>query len=106
MSDTASESRVPQLAAGCRIRTLAAEETVLLVPEGVLRMQGTAGEIIKLIDGVSTVGEIILCLQQKYDTAPPAQIVAEVQSFLDKLHSRSVLLFTIPQPDDSAVRPD
>jgi hypothetical protein len=46
MTHSPSDTRVPCLAVGCRIRALSAEETMLLVPEGALRLKGAASEII------------------------------------------------------------
>jgi pyrroloquinoline quinone biosynthesis protein D len=87
------DNRVPRLAAGCRVRVLSAQESMLLVPEGVLQLKGAASEILGLIDGERTVDAITLHLQQAHADAPPQQIDTEVKQFIDKLHRRSVLLF-------------
>jgi pyrroloquinoline quinone biosynthesis protein D len=93
MSETSSDTRVPRLAIGCRVRTLSADEAMLLVPEGALRLKGAASEIIKLIDGQRSVSAISALLQQQHSAADSSQIAAEVKQFLDKLHARSVLLY-------------
>jgi coenzyme PQQ biosynthesis protein PqqD len=72
---------------------LSAEETMLLVPEGALRLKGAATEIIGLINGERTIDAITLYLQQSHAGADAKQIEAEVKQFIEKLHRRSVLLF-------------
>ena len=65
MSEAIPDSRVPRLAIGCRVRTLSAEEAMLLVPEGALRLKGAASEIISLIDGHRSVDAISSSLTRK-----------------------------------------
>ncbi|MBB5338410.1 pyrroloquinoline quinone biosynthesis peptide chaperone PqqD [Tunturiibacter gelidoferens] len=93
MSEPISDSRIPRLAVGCRVRTVSPDEAMLLVPEGALRLKGAASEIIGLIDGQRSVEAITIELQQKHATTDSSQITAEVKQFLDKLHARSVLLY-------------
>jgi pyrroloquinoline quinone biosynthesis protein D len=84
---------VPQLARGCRVQSRSEDEAVLLVPEGLLRLKGSAVEILGLVDGVRKVSEITATLQLQYPPEAHEQIAAEVNSFLRSLHGRSVLLF-------------
>ena len=93
MTHSPPDIRVPCFAVGCRIRALSAEETMLLVPEGALRLKGAASEIIGYIDGERTVDAITLHLQEAHAAADAEQIEAEVKQFIEKLHKRSVLLF-------------
>lgn len=88
--------QIPQLARGCRIQRRSEEETVLLVPEGLLRLKGAGAEILTHVDGERTVGQIIEMLQSQYPPEAHAQIAAEVVSFLTSLSQRSVLLFKKP----------
>lgn len=88
--------QVPQLARGCRVQTRSEEETVLLVPEGLLRLKGAGAEILGLVDGERTVAQIVEALQSQYPPEAHAQIAAEVASFLASLNQRSVLLFAKP----------
>jgi pyrroloquinoline quinone biosynthesis protein D len=88
-----SDTRVPRLAVGCRVRTVSPDEAMLLVPEGALKLKGAASEIISLIDGQRSIGAITAELQQKHPTTDPSQIATEVRQFLNKLHTRSVLLY-------------
>jgi pyrroloquinoline quinone biosynthesis protein D len=93
MSETSSDTRVPRLAIGCRVRAVSPGEAMLLVPEGALRLKGAASEIVSLIDGQRSVSAITELLQQQHSAADSSQIAAEVKQFLDKLHARSVLLY-------------
>ena len=90
MTDTSN--KVPRLARGCRIKSRNAEETVLLIPEGLLRLEGAAAEILALIDGQRTVLTITQALQAEYPPEAQVQIAQEVDGFLQSLHARSVLL--------------
>jgi pyrroloquinoline quinone biosynthesis protein D len=93
MSEAIPDSRVPRLAIGCRVRTLSADEAMLLVPEGALRLRGAASEIISLIDGHRSVDAIATLLQEKHASSEASRIAIEVKQFIEKLHARSVLLF-------------
>jgi pyrroloquinoline quinone biosynthesis protein D len=93
MSEATLDSRVPRLAIGCRVRTLSADEAMLLVPEGALRLKGAASEIISLIDGHRSVDAIVALLQQKHVSSEASRIAIEVTQFIEKLHARSVLLY-------------
>jgi coenzyme PQQ biosynthesis protein PqqD len=87
---------IPQLARGCRVQTRSEEETVLMVPEGLLRLKGAGAEILVLVDGESSAAQIIARLQSEYPSEAPEQIAGEVVSFLTSLNQRSVLLFKKP----------
>lgn len=84
---------IPQLARGCRVQSRSEDETVLLIPEGLLRLKGTAAEILTMVDGIRTVEAITGALQAQYPPEVHDQIATEVDSFLRSLHNRSVLLF-------------
>lgn len=93
MSESVLDTRVPRLAVGCRVRTLSADEAMLLVPEGALRLKGAASEIIGLIDGDRSVEAITALLRGRHVSEDAERISAEVKQFIEKLHARSVLLF-------------
>jgi pyrroloquinoline quinone biosynthesis protein D len=93
MSDDTADLRVPRLAIGCRVRTLSPQETMLLVPEGALRLKGAASKIISLIDGQRTVDAITVHLQETHTPDCADQVASDVKQFVEKLHARSVLLF-------------
>lgn len=90
---TEEQRKIPQLARGCRVQQRSEDETVLLVPEGILRLKGAAAEILGLVDGERAVIEIIELLRTQYPPEAHHQIEPEVESFLASLHTRSVLLF-------------
>jgi pyrroloquinoline quinone biosynthesis protein D len=91
---TFAVTQVPRLAPGCRVRSMNADEAVLLIPEGLLQLDGAAAEILALVDGQRTIEQIIGDLQRQYDPAASEQIAVEVQTFLERLHGRSVLTFS------------
>lgn len=41
---------------------------VLLYPEGMIRLNGSAGEILKCCDGTATVDDIVATLEEKFNT--------------------------------------
>ncbi len=93
MREEMLDVRVPRLAVGCRVRALPADEVMLLVPEGALRLKGAASEILSLIDGNRSVDAIADILRERHASEDADRISAEVKQFLEKLHARSVLLY-------------
>lgn len=53
---------------------------VLLYPEGMVKLSGTAGEILKRVDGASSIAAIVKDLEQTY---PGADLRGDVMSFLE-----------------------
>ena len=47
----------------------AQQSYVILFPEGMVKLHGGAGEVIKLVDGKATVGEIVAALKAKFPEA-------------------------------------
>ena len=70
MSDAASDiplSARPAIARGMRLQWEPAQEAhVLLYPEGMVKLNGSAGEIMSRCDGVRTVAEIVADLESTY----------------------------------------
>jgi len=58
---------------------------VLLFPEGMVKLPGSSGEIMKRINGASTVGEIIADLERAF---PGADLRADVIEFLEHAHGK------------------
>ena len=83
----------PRLAIGCRVRKVENEDSVLLLPEGVLRLKGTAAEIIQLCNGERTVADILQAMQVLYPSVDPQQIEREIESFLNRLLERRAVDF-------------
>jgi pyrroloquinoline quinone biosynthesis protein D len=59
---------------------------VLLFPEGMIKLNGGAGEVIKRIDGQKTVAGIVAELQQAFPDVPDLEgdVVAMVELAADK----------------------
>ena len=91
--NTLNSSSQPRLAVGCRIREAESGPATLLVPEGVLRLKGTAMDILQLCDGQRTFAEILLEMQSRYQSADPGRMEQEITSFLNRLQQRRVVDF-------------
>ena len=83
----------PRLGIGCRVRKVENGDTVLLLPEGVLRLKGTAAEIILLCDGERTFADILRAVQAQYPSSDSKQIAQEIESFLNRLVERRAVDF-------------
>ncbi len=71
---------VPMLSAGTRIQWEPAQNAhVLLYPEGMVKLSQSAAEILKRVDGASTVDGIVASLQQAF---PGAELRADVLEFI------------------------
>jgi pyrroloquinoline quinone biosynthesis protein D len=58
----------PAIAHGLRLQWEPAQEAhVLLYPEGMVKLNGSAGQIISRCDGVRTVAEIVADLERTYN---------------------------------------
>jgi pyrroloquinoline quinone biosynthesis protein D len=53
---------------------------VLLYPEGVVKLSGSAGEILKLVDGKTTADDIVRQLEQAF---PGTDLRSDVTQFLE-----------------------
>ena len=59
----------PAIAHGMRLQWEAAQEAhVLLYPEGMIKLNGSAGAIVSRCDGVRTLAEIVTDLERTYTT--------------------------------------
>ena len=71
----------PALGRGLRLQWEPAQKAhVLLYPEGMVRLNGSAGEILKRCDGVRTVGEIVSDLETTFATTGLANDVTRFVS--------------------------
>ena len=71
----------PALGRGLRLQWEPAQQAhVLLYPEGMVKLNGSAGEILKRCDGVRTVGEIIGDLETAFATTGLADDVTRFMS--------------------------
>jgi pyrroloquinoline quinone biosynthesis protein D len=68
MSELSAQSR-PTIGRGFRLQWEAAQNAfVLLYPEGMIKLNASAGEILKRCDGASTIDEITASLEQAFST--------------------------------------
>lgn len=80
MNTTAAElSKVPQLANGYRLQWEPAQDShVILYPEGMKVLSGSAAEIVQLCDGARTVENIVSALEEKF---PDTELQQDVLDF-------------------------
>ena len=76
----------PAIARGMRLQWEAAQEAhVLLYPEGMVQLNGSAGAIMSRCDGVRTVAEIVADLERTYGvTGLGGDVAAFVALALDR----------------------
>jgi pyrroloquinoline quinone biosynthesis protein D len=69
VSELSAQSR-PAIGRGFRLQWETAQNAfVLLYPEGMIKLNQSAGEILKRCDGASTVDEITASLEQAFSTS-------------------------------------
>jgi pyrroloquinoline quinone biosynthesis protein D len=80
----------PRLATGARLRyDEVREEHVLLVPEGAVRLNATAAEVLELCDGERSLDDIVGALSTRYDGA---DLGADVRELLDALAQQGLVV--------------
>ncbi len=80
----------PRLATGARLRyDEVREEHLLLVPEGAVRLNPSAAQVLELCDGLRTVDEIVDVLSARYDGA---DLGADVRELVDGMAERGLLV--------------
>ena len=80
----------PRLVTGARLRyDEVREEHLLLVPEGAVRLNPTAAEVLGLCDGERSVDDIIELLAERYGGA---DVGDDVRGLLDAMTQRGVLV--------------
>lgn len=84
---------VPRLLPGVRLRTQAGAETMLLVPEGAVKLSATSAAVVELIDGERNIAAIVALLDERFDAAG-ADVAADVSSLLDQFAQRMWIEFT------------
>jgi pyrroloquinoline quinone biosynthesis protein D len=84
----------PALASRVRLQTDPVDGgTVLLYPEGLLKLNETAHEVLSRCDGQKTVGDIIAALCEEYDV-PAEELSGDVLESLAQFHHRQLVVFT------------
>ncbi len=80
----------PRLVTGARLRyDEVREEHLLLVPEGAVRLNPTAAEVLGLCDGERTVDDIVDALAARYDSA---EVGHDVRELVDAMAQRGILV--------------
>ena len=90
MSRPAPTSR-PRLARGCRISEQTGQESTLLMPEGVMRLNPPGMKILRQCDGQRTFAEIVNALQGEFAAAAPERVAEDTAVFLERLQQRRVV---------------
>ena len=78
----------PRLAPGCRLHPT---EAVMLIPEGTLKLQGPAREILAQLDGKQSVAAIVEELAQQYEGVDRDDIQQDVLNLLERMELRGVV---------------
>jgi pyrroloquinoline quinone biosynthesis protein D len=81
----------PALRPGCRLSPPSNPESLLLIPEGALRLHGPSRKILELCDGQRSIEEIIIELGQTFPSADSERIGAEVTGFLQRLQEKGAI---------------
>jgi pyrroloquinoline quinone biosynthesis protein D len=80
----------PRLATGARLRyDEVREEHLLLVPEGAVRLNPSAAQVLELCDGQRSVDEIVDVLSARHDGA---DVGADVRELVDGMAERGLLV--------------
>ena len=64
---------------------------MLLFPEGMVRLQGTAQYILELCDGRRTLEEIVAALSERYVSSSQQKISEDVLCFLEALQKKRLV---------------
>ncbi len=80
----------PRLVAGARLRyDEVREEHLLLVPEGAVRLNPSAVEVLELCDGERSIDEIVAVLAARYEGA---DVGDDVRELVDGMAERGLLI--------------
>jgi pyrroloquinoline quinone biosynthesis protein D len=80
----------PRLVTGARLQfDDVRDEHVLLVPEGVVRLNPTAAEVLELCDGERSLDDIVGALAARYDGA---DLGDDVRGLLDAMAQRGLVV--------------
>jgi pyrroloquinoline quinone biosynthesis protein D len=80
----------PRLVTGARLRyDEVREEHQLLVPEGVVRLNPTAAEVLELCDGERSLDDIVGALSARYDGA---DLRDDVHELVDAMTARGLVV--------------
>jgi pyrroloquinoline quinone biosynthesis protein D len=87
--DSIAPTARPAVGKGFRLQWEPAQNAhVLLYPEGMIKLNGSAGEIMKRCDGARTVAQITADLEQTFATS---DLAADVAAFISMAHAKNWL---------------
>jgi pyrroloquinoline quinone biosynthesis protein D len=87
--DTIAPTARPAVGKGFRLQWEPAQNAhVLLYPEGMIKLNGSAGEIMKRCDGARTVAQITADLEQTFATSG---LATDVAAFISMAHAKNWL---------------
>ena len=82
----------PRVGAGFRLQWEPAQDChVLLYPEGMVKLNGSAGEIMARCDGERSVDDIVLALEQAFNAT---DLRPDVLAFMDIAHKQRWLTWS------------
>ncbi|GAC1577230.1 MAG: hypothetical protein NVS3B7_10470 [Candidatus Elarobacter sp.] len=81
---------VPKMSRGVRLRRDPDGSPILLIPEGLLRLNPTAAAALELVDGRHSVGEIVESLCTQFDVDRD-DVARDVVALIDRLALRGYL---------------
>jgi pyrroloquinoline quinone biosynthesis protein D len=95
MSKHRGDNVRPIVAAKARLqKDKVSGEPILLYPEGLLQLNATGAEILRLCDGQHTFREIVVELARYHNTTPEA-LLEDVDEYINNLHQYALLEFHI-----------
>jgi pyrroloquinoline quinone biosynthesis protein D len=90
---TLTEENIPKLPRHAKLRyDEARKKWIINAPERVFELDEIAGEVMQLVNGVSSVSEIIDNLLKKYEGAPRDVITKDVLAMLQPLAEKGFII--------------
>ncbi|MGY8975166.1 MAG: pyrroloquinoline quinone biosynthesis peptide chaperone PqqD [Alphaproteobacteria bacterium] len=90
---TLTEENIPKLPRHAKLRyDEARKKWIINAPERVFELDEIAGEVMQLVNGVSSVSEIIDSLLKKYEGAPRDVITKDVLAMLQPLAEKGFII--------------
>ena len=84
---------VPRLHPKARLqRDDVRERDVLLYPEGLVALNPTGAEILRLCDGVRSIAQVVAALEQRYHVTA-GMVEPDVTTFLDGLAAKGLVTY-------------
>jgi pyrroloquinoline quinone biosynthesis protein D len=81
----------PALRPGCRLSSAASPDSLLLIPEGALKLHGPSRRILELCDGQRSIDEIATELAREFPSEDSTLIAAQVTEFLERLREKGAI---------------